>query len=148
MDNARESSKELELNILVEQLLGCENRALGKTKCAPSCVSMDSRLERGGWGLESKCPNFWSTAPNSTICCFSYRASVTCDEWAQQRNLSPLSIGKKIICVNLTSGAFSLAELKQRYYLYKHPPPPPIPHLLLPQTSIYWNLLRHPRELL
>ena len=50
MDNARGagSSMESELEILVEQLLGCENRVPDKIKCIPSCVSTDSRLERDG----------------------------------------------------------------------------------------------------
>lgn len=39
---------ESELEILVEQLLGCENRVPDKIKCIPSCVSTDSRLERDG----------------------------------------------------------------------------------------------------
>lgn len=49
MDNVSGgTSKEFEPNMLVEQLLGCENRALDKTECVPSYVSRDSRLERTG----------------------------------------------------------------------------------------------------
>ena len=47
MDTDAGSSEDVELQVLIKQLSGCEDRGPDMTECFPSCVSAGTRREGG-----------------------------------------------------------------------------------------------------